>query len=80
MSSSAYIKYFNNKISHLSFLSENYKIEMNKSKYSLSQFNDKIIFNKELLNNYIKVNKMKLKIIIKDSSNNYYYKADFILI
>jgi hypothetical protein len=79
MSKIAYNKYFNNEISHLSFLSENYKISLSKTKYTQKQFIEKIIFNKEILINYLKVNKNKLKIIIKDVSDEHFYKAIFIL-
>jgi hypothetical protein len=75
----AYNRFFNNDICLLTFLSENYKIVLNKNKYTEKQFIEKIIFNKRILKNYLSNNNIKLKIIIKDISNDYFYKAIFIL-
>jgi hypothetical protein len=77
MSKTAYTKYFNNEISHLTFLSENYNISLSKTKYNQKQFIEKIISNKEILKNYLKVNNIKLKVIITDISNEFFYKAIF---
>jgi hypothetical protein len=76
----AYDRYFNNKIGLLTFLSENYRIRLNKKIHSENQFIEKILFNKNILKNYLLNNNMKsIKIIIKDISNENYYQAEFIL-
>jgi hypothetical protein len=75
----AYHRYFNNKVGFLTFLSENYKINLNKKYYSEKQFMEKIKFNTDILKNYIYDNNLKLKIIIKDISNDNYFQAIFIL-
>jgi hypothetical protein len=80
MSKTAYTKYFNNQISHFSFLSENYKINMNKKIYTLKQFDEKILLHKEILINYFKVNNIKMKIKIQDLSDEYFFKAIFLIV
>jgi len=80
MSKTAYTKYFNNQISHFSFLSENYKINMNKKIYTLKQFDEKKLLHKEILFNYFKVNNIKMKIKIQDLSDEYFFKAIFLIV
>lgn len=79
MNNTAYDKFFNNKICFLTFLSENYRIKMNKEKFTENQYIEKINFNKNILKNYLSNNKIKLKIIIKDISDDNYYQCIFII-